>query len=162
MFAQCAMQKTRYCWDSCVFIAILTAEDRTEDERTALNDAVNAVDRGHAIMVTSTLVQAEVLDAIKDPSVSGRFRDVLNLPNVLQQSVTSAIARRAGELRQALRGKVKLSTADAVFVATALVHKCDSLQTYDAILLSLTGRPEVSGLRVTKPTADQTSLELAQ
>ena len=154
------MRKTRYCWDSCVFIAILTAEDRSNDETVALGDLMNAVDDGHVIMVTSTLVQAEVLDAIEDSSVSRRLHDVLTLPNVLQESVTSAIARRAGEIRQALRGQIKLTATDAVFVATALVHKCDSLQTYDSQLLGLSGRTEVYGLRVTRPTTDQISLAM--
>lgn len=154
------MRKTRYCWDSCVFIAILTDEERSDDETVALGDVMNAVDDGHIIMVTSTLVQTEMLDAITDSTVSRRLHDVLNRPNVLQQSVTAAIARRAGEIRQALRGQVKLAATDAVFVATALVHKCDSLQTYDSQLLGLSGRTEVSELRVTKPTTDQISLPL--
>lgn len=153
--------KTRYCWDSCVFIAILTAEERPDEELNALRDVVNAVDGSHVIMVTSTLVQAEVLDAIQESSVSRRFHDVLNRPNVLQESVTAAIARRAGEIRQALRGDISIKATDAVFVATALVHDCDSLQTYDNQLLGLSGRAEVSELCVTKPTADQTSLALS-
>ncbi len=111
-------------------------------------------------MITSTLVQAEVLDAIQDSSVSRRFHNVLDRPNVLQQPVTAAIARRAGEIRQTLRGKTKLTATDAVFVATALVHKCDSLQTYDSQLLGLSGRKAVYGLRVTKPTTDQISLAM--
>ena len=111
-------------------------------------------------MVTSTIIQAEVLDAIKNPAVSDRFRYLLNLPNVLQESVTPGIAQRAGEVRQALRGEISLKVADAVFIATALAHNCVSLQTYDRKLLNLSGRPEVSGLRITKPGAAQTSLAL--
>lgn len=53
--------KAKYCWDSCVFIAILSDERRAEDELVALHDVVDAVDRGSAIMVTSTVIQAEAL-----------------------------------------------------------------------------------------------------
>lgn len=155
------MQKTRYCWDSCVFIAILSAETRSHDELVALRDVVDAVDRGHVSMVTSTIIQAEVLDAVRDTARASRFRHILDLPNVLEESVTPGIGRRAGEIRLALRRQQrKLQAADAIFVATALVHKCVSLQTYDEQLLNLSGRPEVHGLAITKPVADQTSLAL--
>ena len=112
-------------------------------------------------MVTSTLIQAEVLDAIENPAVSDHFRSLLNLPNVLQESVTPGIAQRAGEIRLALRrGEISLKTVDAVFVATALAHNCVSLQTYDRKLLNLSGRPEVSELIITKPGAAQMTLAL--
>lgn len=154
------MQRIRYCWDSCVFIAILSDEERPNDELVALRDVVDAVDRGQVSMITSTIVQAEVLDVVEDPDKAARFRHLMNLPNVTEESVTHGIARDAGEMRLALRGKQKLQTADAIFIATALVHKCNSLQTYDDKLLNLSGRQEVKGLAITRPVADQTSLAL--
>lgn len=154
------MPKSKHCWDSNVFIAILTDEQRDEDEVAALRDLVHAVDNGHVAMVTSTLVQAEVLDAIATPTNAERFRRILNLGNVLQESVTPGIARRAGEIRLALRGKAGLKTADAVFISTALAHECTSLQTYDGGLLKLSERQEVNGLKIIKPGASQTVLQL--
>lgn len=155
------MPRHKYCWDSCVFIAILTGEQRPRNELEALRDVMDLFDRGEAVVVTSALLEAEVLDAVGDDGVRDRLNGLLRRSNFVVQDVTRTLSQRAAEIRQSLRAQgIRLKTPDATFIATALVHGCTALQTYDGGLLSLTGREEVGRLRITIPQAEQTSLRL--
>ena len=155
------MARHKYCWDSCVFIAILTGEQRAPSELEALRDVMDLFDRGEAVVVTSALLEAEVLDAVGDHGVRQRLEELLRRSNFVVQDVTRALRQRAAGIRQSLRARaIRLETPDATFIATALIHGCTALQTYDGGLLNLSGREEVDRLRITIPQAEQTSLRL--
>ena len=55
------MAKAKVCWDSTVFIAVLTGEERTADDLQGLNEAIDLVDRRQLTVITSSLVRSEVL-----------------------------------------------------------------------------------------------------
>ena len=128
---------------------------------TGLRDTADAVDRGEAVLVTSTLIHAEVLDAVSDETVRKRLSQFLQRSNVVQQPVTDRIAREAGNIRHKtrLRANTKCpKTPDAIFIASAVAHGCEALHTYDTGLLSLSKRPEVKSLNITIPSIRQPRL----
>ena len=155
------MQKPRYCWDSCIFIAVLTGEPRTEDELHALKDVMDQIDRKEVVLVTSVLIRTEVLDAFDSHTMRKEMERFLLRSNVVEQPVTPGIGTSAGEIRAALgRKAIKIKAPDAIFVATAIAHDCDALHTYDEGILRHSERPEVSGLKITKPSSLQLGLRL--
>lgn len=149
----------KLCWDSCLFIDMLSAEPQSADRRSQLEDVLEAVDRKLAILVTSTLVATEVLDIIDDPLKRKNFERVMDLPSVFCQPVTMPIAKLAGRIRQSLRPKYKLKSMDALFIATAINQECDVLHTYDDQLLRLSGRQEVRYLKIATPGVAQASFD---
>ena len=149
----------KLCWDSCLFIDMLSAEPQSADRRSQLDDVLEAVDQKSAILVTSTLVATEVLDIIDDPLKREKFERVMNRPNVFYQPVTMPIAELAGRIRESFLPKHKLKSMDALFIATAISQKCDVLHTYDDQLLRLSGRQEIRYLKITPPGVAQASLD---
>ena len=55
---------------------------------------------------------------------------------------------------------LRLRTPDSHFVATALIHNCDALNTFDRGLLRLSETEAVDGLTIIKPLVEQTELPL--
>ena len=155
------MPKPKYCWDSCVLIAILTGDRRDAGEVQGLRDAMDQVDRDEVVLITSVLIRTEVLEFVVDIKSRNLLQEFLLRSNVVGQPVTSSISEMAGRIRATLRPKeIKLKTPDAIFVATAIVHRCDALYTYDQGLLRLSGRPVVNGLKITIPSRPQLGLRL--
>lgn len=91
-----------------------------EPEFACLKPLLAAVDRGEIALVESTAILAEVQPAHgTDPSRHARdtVRALLESPATQLLDVSTAVARKAGELR----GKHGLKTWDAVHLATAIL-----------------------------------------
>lgn len=155
------MPAPKFCWDSCVFIALLTGEERPQEDTDGLREVVDLVDRRQATIITSSLVRSEVFDDASDPTSRQRFEDLFKRPSCVLVDVNRAISDKAGQLRAQCRASGRrLETPDAIFLATALLFKVDALHTFDTKLLALSGNPAVGELVVTKPHAVQTILDL--
>ena len=155
------MPSPKYGWDACVFIALLTAEARSEDERSGLLEVVDLVDKGRAIILTSSLIRTEVLEDASSPDLRRKLEDLFRRPNCVAVDANRAITEKAGQLRVACKDAGReLKTPDAVYLATAIVYKVDEFYTFDDKLLALSGLPEVEGLIITKPHAAQTILPM--
>ncbi len=155
------MPRNRYCWDSSVFIALLTGEERPEEEKAGLLEVADLVERGEAIIVTSSLVRAEVLGDSSTPTVRSALDALFRRPQFVSLDVNATIGERAARLRESLRREGRrLASADAIFVATALAFLADALHTFDDRLLHLSGSPLVDALVICKPQGTQTVLAL--
>jgi predicted nucleic acid-binding protein len=155
------MPKPKFCWDACIFIAILTGEQRSEDERQGLFEVIDYVERDAAIVVTSALLRTEVLDRAGSTGVRSALDAMFRRPAFVITDVNAAIADRAAALRQqVLDSGGSIKTPDAIYVATALAHRVDALHTFDERILRLNGAPAVEGLPIVKPRAAQTVLVL--
>ena len=53
--------KIRYCWDSCVFISLLTGQGRTREDLDNLRKIENLVDDGEVVIFTPAITLVEVL-----------------------------------------------------------------------------------------------------
>lgn len=154
----------KVCWDADVLIAILKGQDpdRTEEELTALREAVTAFDAGRLIVVVPATIYTEVLDPIDDEEVGRHFESMLRRSNLIEQDITKEVSRVAGRIRKALRDSGRsVRTPDSQYIATALIHKCDALHTFDGRLHRLSGQDVVQGLTIIKPQVEQTELGLS-
>lgn len=153
----------KVCWDADVLITILKGEDpdRTEAELVALREAVTAFDTGQLIVVVPATIYTEVLDPIDDGEVRRRFETVLRRTNLVEQDINKEVSLEAGRIRKTLQDSGrKVRTPDSQYIATALLHKCDALHTFDTRLHRLSGDEGVKGLTIIKPQVEQTELGL--
>lgn len=125
-------------WDSDVFLALLK-QDKSAKEIQGCEDVWANADKGHLMIVTSTLTTAEVihkkgtpkLDPEHRPSVSNFFRQ----PFITQRPLTREIA----ELARDVVWDHPIKPKDAVHVATAAYFTVPVLHTFDGGLLSANG-----------------------
>lgn len=149
----------RRCWDSVCCLGWL----KNEPDKTPVCQAVlDLVDAGKVELVVSTLALAEVLwlrghDKVPRESKE-KVRGFFRRSSFLIASVDPTTA----ELAQELVWDHGVKPKDAIHVATALLLKCVSLDTFDEDLWKLDGKlGDAPKLRIGKPEGGpQTTLPL--
>ncbi len=144
-------KQTRYCWDSCAYLAWLCEEDGAPVDD--MHAVIAEVEAGKALMILPVTVYTEVLTT-KVRGKAGDFSLFIQNPNVRRAELTFAVAEKVRQVRQrglAERPKRSLKTGDAQILATALLHKATILHSMDPHLLSLNGHETADRLRITKP-----------
>ena len=155
------MPSLKACWDACVFISILKGEVRSPDEMNGLREMMDLVDRKQATLITSALVEAEVIGLVDQLDVQQRLEAIFERPNIVQVAASNEVFRKAGALRRAAQQAGRsVKTPDSIYIATALLHSADVLHTFDQKLLALDGSVVVDGLPITTPRGEQTILQL--
>lgn len=162
-----------YYWDSCLFIAWLTDEQRPAGEIDGLKKVVDAIERRKATMITSTLTIAEITEKKVGAGVWHLLEDLLKRPNVQRLSVDSKVAGLARDLRDYYWSRPNeynnktLSVPDAIHLAAAILYKVDEFQTFDRSnrknslgLIPLSGDVAGHDLAVRKPHTSQLGLDL--
>src|SRR4051812_30363778 len=96
------MQKLRYCWESSVFIALLTDEKRSPEELSGLREIVEIVDQHRGIIVTSTLVHGEVFSQGGNQVVEEALDALFRKPSFVQLSASPEIMNKVGRIRRAV------------------------------------------------------------
>ena len=126
-------------WDACVLLSWLL-EDLPDDRQAELSAMMRMVEGDKVRLLTSAITYTEVLTSpLPDRRFRERFIRFMNRANVLAPHVTIKVAQKAGELRRYYmdhpKGRkdrpLKLSTPDALHLATAILHRADEFQTYD-------------------------------
>lgn len=151
----------RFCWDSGVMIAWLM-----EDTNHPLSDieiVVRHVTEKKAIIVVPAILAFEVSRMKHTPDKYRKFEAFLRRSNVFVVDITLPIALKASEVRdEAMKIDKELKRADALVMATAVVHRVDELQTVDSRhLLRLHGTPAAFGVPVVKPRGAHGELVMA-
>lgn len=156
------MPTSSYCWDTRVFLSLLIGSDdgRSGQEALGLRAAVDDIRRDRVMLVTSTLIFAEVLPGSLDPEQYDVFARLFERENVEARELTATIARLAGDVRtRGFAQGMKTSAEDAVFVATALSVGSEYLHSYDPHHLRLAELFQ-DELVISKPTGTQASMDL--
>jgi len=153
--------KIRYCWDSCVFISLLTGQGRTREDLDNLRKIENLVDDGEVVIFTPAITLVEVLACKLTDEQESAFKALLRRSNVLPVSVTWRIAERAREIRNYYRIKgMEIAVPDSIHLGTALIYEATALHTYDGcgkrrrrtdLLMLATPLIEKYMLRICKP-----------
>lgn len=150
------------CWDSVVFSKVLNGgEGLSADEISGLGEVVDLADRGQIIIVTSALIDMEVLGEIGDETIRARTAQLFERANIVAVEPSRAIIARARTIRE--QGRIEgrsIKTPDALFIATAIIHSAGALHTFDEKLLAVGGKDYVDGLPIIKPRGEQTLLAL--
>jgi predicted nucleic acid-binding protein len=158
------MLRSKFCWDACIFIAHLKGEQRAPEEMSGMREVWEMVRLRQATIVTSALVQSEVLNRAADAAQArDRLRELLMRPQFFVADANLAISDKAGEFRERVASSgtaLVLKRNDAIYVATAVMYAVDTLHTFDPTLLALDGSPHIDGLRISIPRGTQTTLAI--
>ena len=161
-------------WDSCVFIAWLTNEDRPTGELDGIRDIVERAKGREVSIITSALTYVEVTETKVGAGVMNMFDDLFKRRNMSRPAVDMRVAKLARDLRdyylsrtQEYSGKT-LSVPDAVHLATSILYRANAFHTFDRKnrhgtlgLLPLSGNVAGHGLVISKPEIKQISLDLS-
>lgn len=144
-------------WDTCVFITWLTEEKSKWPASIwqGIQDVVDLVEAGQAILVTSTLIRTEVFLGKLTLEQKQKFAGLLRRKNVEEVAPHMRITDRASTIRE----KHKIKTPDAIHLATAILYDVDEMHTMDGWhedgkrdgLLALSGNVADYSLRITEP-----------
>jgi predicted nucleic acid-binding protein len=121
--------KPKICWDSCVYISLLTGENRKSEEMKKLYAIEQMITDGRAVVFSSTVTIVEVLDCKLTDEQAEKFRSLIGNPDTPFLNVDTRVAKLASEIRSFYKGK--LSTPDAIQLATAIHFEATAFQTYD-------------------------------
>ena len=143
--------KRKYYWDANVFIAWLMAEKG----RVELCDGiVSEVQKGQAIIITSAIIETEVLSKGPSQETQDKFRALLKRRDVIAVNVDRSISQKAGKLRERHKG---LKGMDAIHLATAIIYGVDAFHTFegDDGILKYDGNVAGYPLKICKPESAQ-------
>lgn len=146
----------RVLWDACAWIALIQKERITDDSGKVIEDreqlcraTLELAKQRKLEVIVSTLCLVEVCK--ESDSSDDKIADFFENDYILQVSLDWFVATRARALMQ---GGYGLKPADASHVATALIADVDEMHTFDAKVLSLNGKLDLSDgrrLKICKP-----------
>lgn len=169
-----ATGRLRFYWDTAPLIAWIADEKRKDpSEMSGLAEVVEMVENGRAILMTSVLWRAEVLDLELTQLQRRKVADVFDGRSIIELEIGSRIMDLAGEIRTYHRRSTKkdalknLSTPDAIHLASAIYYEASEFHTFDGKragknpggLLTLNGNVGGHRLKVCSPRAIQLRIE---
>lgn len=141
------MKQDLICWDSCVVIAWIKEEPC---RIKAIAPVVKNTEAGYYNLIVSSLVYPEVLESRMSHEAITKFKSFMQNREALGMfPVDLHVAQKAQKIRNLVPESAKMSTPDAIHVATAIVSGATMLHTFDKGLLSLNGKDQVEGLTIT-------------
>lgn len=162
-------------WDSCLFIAWLTGEQRRQVEIDGLREAVEHAKRGTVTIVISAAFEIEVLDATLSNDARTALTRFLRQGNVEVIGMEPPIIRLASAIRNHYVARKAGGTArfvpsfpDSVHLATAINRRVDAFYTFDrggkdkGNLLALDGDVAGHSLVICLPPVSQLTLGFSQ
>ena len=168
-----AIGKPQFYWDTAPLIAWITDEKRADPaEMAGLAEVIDMVDRGKAVLMTSVLWRAEVLDASITPAQKKRLEAAFDGRSILELAIDSRIMKLTGEIRSYHSASKKkdvmknVRVPDAIHLASAILYEATEFHTFDGVragankagLLTLDGNVAGHRLRICAPKAEQLQL----
>ena len=163
-----------YYWDTAPLIAWITDEKRADPlEMAGLAEVVEMVDRGHAVLMTSVLWRAEVLDMHLTPMQRRRLDAAFDGQNLLELQIDSRIMDLTIQIRSFQRNSKKkdviknIKVPDAIHLASAIHYNATEFHTFDGVrtgkntagLLTLNGNVAGHRLKICSPRGTQLRIE---
>ena len=144
-----ATGKPKFYWDSAPLIAWMLDEKRPDPaEMAGLQEVVELVERGSAVLMTSVLWRGEVLDILNAPQ-RRRVEAAFDSQAIIELSIDSRVMDLTAEIRsfhRASKSKTALKNIripDAIHLASAIQYGADEFHTFDG---AKPGSPAVGGL----------------
>jgi predicted nucleic acid-binding protein len=163
-----------YYWDTAPLIAWITDEKRDDpSEMAGLAEVVELVERGRAVLMTSVLWRAEVLDLHLTPMQRRKLDAVFDGQNVIELQIDSRIMDLTSEIRNFHSSSKrkdtikKISVPDAIHLASAIHYGASEFHTFDGKrggknpggLLTLNGNVAGHRLKICSPRGIQLRIE---
>jgi predicted nucleic acid-binding protein len=162
----------KYYWDTCLFLAWIKDEQRKSGEMDGVREVVARAKRRECKIITSALTLVECLESKLPVGMDRLFKDMLKRVNRLSMDIK--VAELAHDIRDyymklatEFAGK-KLTTPDAIHLATAILYRADEFHTFDdgktdpksIGLIQLSGNVGGHQLTICKPVARNPGLDL--
>lgn len=152
----------KYYWDSWAFIRWLKGSG-SPGEIEGLSSIVKAVEEGTATLFTSALTGNEVLDGKMTTKQKDDFKKLFQQKNVVRVDVTNRVLEKSKSIRE---WNSKISTPDAIHLATAILYEADEFDTNDGggkrkrggDLIPLSGNVDGYPLKIVNPLGAQPKL----
>jgi predicted nucleic acid-binding protein len=125
--------------DTCVFIAMLTGEQRKGDESLHVAGFASELERREVIAVTSGLTKTEILECTLTSQQQQIMERLIKPPKVQVKDVSTPILDLAREIRNFYQEEKRsgrsslptVETPDAIHLATAIYYDCPRMFTFD-------------------------------
>lgn len=172
-----ATGKPKFYWDTAPLIAWIKDETRDDSsEMDGLAEVVELVESNEAILMTSVLWRAEVLDDSLDINQKNRLLDVFKHRYIHELAIDGRVMQLASEIRSYHRNLPSkdiiknIRTPDAIHLASAIHYEASEFHTFDGKksgsnpggLLTLNGNVAGRRLKICTPKAEQLRLDLKE
>lgn len=172
--SEMAAGRPTFYWDTAPLIAWIQDEKREDPaEMDGLAEVLELVETGKAILITSVLWRAEVLDSKLDADQQKKLSAVFQGRYIQELSIDARIMDLAGEIRNRQRTDPRkdviknIRVPDAIHLASAIHYDATEFHTFDgkkadgssASLLTLNGNVAGHRLKICVPRADQLRLQ---
>lgn len=169
-----ATGKPKFYWDTAPLIAWITDEKRKDpSEMAGLAEVVELVDRGKAILMTSVLWRAEVLDSSLSLAQKKKLELAFQGRSIIELSIDGRVLALTSEIRsfqklsKSKSAQKNIRVPDAIHLASAIHYEATEFHTFDGAkanggtggLLSLNGNVAGHRLKICTPKAAQLRLE---
>jgi len=152
-------------WDTSVFLAWIKDENRPNKEMDGVNDVANKIHKDLAILLTSAITTAEILESTLNELAKQRLSDLFKRKNFQYVAADVRVMELIGKIRDYYLQRKDddqlptLSTPDAIHLATAILYGASEFHTFDAnnetrkrrALLPLNGNVAGYALVICKP-----------
>lgn len=155
-------------WDACVFLAWLQNEQLDPGVMEGIEETVKRVMNNEAILATSIMTRTEVLDSRMPKNAQTTFDNLFKRRNVEWINHDERVSTLSHDIRDHYDQQgVKLSSADSVHLASAIIYNVTVFHTLDGSgrkkkgkLLPLNGNVAGHSLTIERPYKAQLSLNL--
>lgn len=121
-------------WDTSIFLALIKDENRPNGEMDGVYYFAHKIAQNEIILLTSTLINVEILQSTLSEEAKGRFNNLFKRRNCIQADPSIRIMQLASRIRdyyQNQKGDRTLSTPDSIHLATAIQYGVNELHTFD-------------------------------
>jgi len=150
--------KPIYCWDTSIFTAWIKNEQRPSGEMEGVAEIAEKVQGNKAILIASQMLNVELLECKLPTGAMEKIQRFFKRKNAQLRPMDGRISTLAGSLRNA---HAKLTSPDAIHLATAIYYEADEFHTFDdgkkggISLLDLSGNVGGHPLVICKPVFTQ-------
>jgi predicted nucleic acid-binding protein len=152
-------------WDTTCWLAWLNGEGTevwSASVVEGIKDVVEEAENNKVILFTSTITRAEIFEAKLSQEQKDKYSKLLRRHNVTQVEPSIRVMDRASQIREYhsnQREKRRISTPDAIHLATAMLNGADEFQTMDGLrkdgksrkLLAISGDVGGHNLKIVNP-----------
>jgi predicted nucleic acid-binding protein len=125
--------KPVYYWDSCLFLTVIRNEKHVPNILQGAIHIQSLHDKYECYLLTSVLVDIEVLEAMNNQKAMEVFRGILRKTNSLKIAIDSRVINLARDIRNKCKqANITVPRVpDAIHVATGILYKVDEFHTSD-------------------------------
>lgn len=167
--------KLHFYWDSAPLITWITDEQRSAEEIAGLEEVVELVERGKAVLFTSAIWRVEVLDSSLTDKQVRTLKKLFEGRHITDVAADGRVFDMAHEIRNYYQIKrntapnqPKISTPDSIHLATAILYEATEFHTFDGAsqnggrgkLIGLNGNVAGHKLKICAPAGSQFRLNL--